>query len=477
VKKFLLILVLLSLAFISSPKTALASTLNKVVFVVGCKDYSVNGSVYQMNETPYVEKGRLLAPYKNTAQALGIDDKDVFWDPRKNTVEIRIPYQNLKFTVGDKIFYCGGESQQMDVAPSIREGQLYLPVKWLAEVLGYSVGWDATSLSVLMGPPGDLPGWKPFPTTTLNSKVRSCEFSGTALFELKLLSASSIVFVGEYANVYNAGIAAQYVNGYVLEPGKVFSFDEAVGERDAERGFIYGYDILENLTIGGGVCRTSTVLYQAACGAKLEIIERYPHYLPVHYTPEGTDATVNWGTMDLRFRNTIANPIVIKAGLEEREKNRRLWTEFWERIPLRKVEIAVLRKDPGADFRENLETVQLTALVKGDISYVSLEQLSDLLKLPLEIREEGGARQAVLGLNSSRSIIFTENTKEALVNDSEFKLAGSPVWLPESNCKFWVPLRDWAKIIGGDVHWIAGGRPVIILNLSGKTLTAGPGER
>ncbi|MDD2553177.1 MAG: VanW family protein [Desulfotomaculaceae bacterium] len=416
-----------------------------------------------------------MVPYKEASKALGIDEKNILWDSRMKTIEIHSSDLDLKFTMDEKVFYVNGEPHQMDVAPSSRDGQIFLPVKWIAEALGYSVAWDAKSLSILIGPPGKLPLWKPFPATVLNSNVRACEFSGDSLYAVNKLSSSSIVFVGEYANVFNAGVAARYANGFILEPNRVFSFDEVVGERRAARGYISGYDILDNLTIGGGVCRTSTVLYQAACGAGLKIIERHPHYLPVHYTPAGTDASVNWGTMDLRFRNNLGSPIMIKAGLDEREDGQRLWAEFWEVKPLPKVKVAVLRKDPGADYRDKLEAVQLTAVIKDDTSYVSLEQLSDLLSLPLKIEETDGLQYAVLGLNNTQSIRCISNNNNAVVNGNEFWLSSTPFWLSESSCQFWIPLRDWTKMIGADVDWVGGTNPMVLLNLSGKRISMGPG--
>lgn len=470
---FIAVLVLLALC----PPASSASTLNQIIFVVGGMDYTVNNSVYQMAAAPYLENGRVLAPYKAAAKAFGIDEKNILWDSRKKTIEIHTFDIDLEFTAGEKVFYVDGKPRRMDVAPAMKEGQIFLPVKCMAEALGYSVAWDGKSQSILLGPPGKLPLWKPFPATVLNAKVRACEFSGNSLYAGNKLSSSSIVFVGEYSNVYNAGVAARYANGFILEPNRVFSFDEVVGERSAERGYINGYDILENLTIGGGVCRTSTVLYQAACGAGLEIIERHPHYKPVHYTPVGTDASVSWRTMDLRFRNNLNKPILIKAGLDEREDGRRLWAEFWESKPLQKARLAVLRKEPGANYQDNLESVVLTAVIKDDMSYVSLEQLSDLLRLPLQVGETDGQQLAVLGLNNTQSARFMSNNNIAVVNNNEFRLGGSPFWLPECSCKFWIPLRDWAKIIGADVCWVGGAEPMVVLNLSGKKISVEPGRQ
>ncbi len=473
-RKFLILISALVI-FSVYPQASPAATLNKTIFVVGSKGFTVNNAVYQMAAAPYLDGGRVMTPYQGVAAAFGIEQKNILWDSRTNTMKIHTDIHELEFIVGEKVLYVNDRPLQMDVPPAVRDGQIFLPVKWVAEALGYALAWDAKSLSILLGPPGELPLWRPLPTNVLNANVRACEFSSDALYAVNKLSSSSIVFVGEYANVFNAGVAARYADGYILAPNSVFSFDQVVGERTAKRGFIIGYDILDNLTIGGGVCRTSTVLYQAARGAGLEIIERHPHYLPVHYTPAGTDASVSWGTMDLCFKNNLGSPILIKAGLEEMEKGRRLWAEFWESKPLPQTRVAVLRKEPGADYRDNLESVYLTAVTKNDILYVSLEQLSDLLGLPLNTGEIDGMPIVELGLNNSQSVRCIANNNHAVVNNNEFLLSSPFLWLQDSSCRFWIPLDDWAKMIGADVYRSTGTGPLTVLNLSGEKInTAEP---
>ncbi|NLJ76972.1 MAG: hypothetical protein GX325_06925 [Peptococcaceae bacterium] len=452
------------------PQTSSAAALNKAIFIAGDKNYVINNAIHQASTAPYLVDGRFLAPYKEAAAVLGIDENNVFWDTNARTIEIHSANLELKFTIGDKTIYVNGVPRSMDAAPVDREGQVFLPLKWLAEALGYAVDWEARWQAVLLGPPGQMPLWRPLPTALISPNVRTCEFAGGFLPGVHRLSTSSVAFVGEYANVFNAGVAARQVDGYVLEPNRVFSFNRVVGVRSSARGYIKGYDILDNLTFGGGVCRTSTVLYQAARGAGLEIIERHPHYLPVHYTPVGTDASVNYGTMDLRFRNNLGVPILIKAGLEERGNSRLLWAELWVNKPLTTARVAILRKEPGDYYQDNLEPVGLTALIWDDRSYVSLEQLSDLLGLPLEMEERGGQQYARLGLNGTQSMRCIANNKNAVVNNHEFQLDSPPFWLPAGSCQFWVPLRNWAGMIGADVNWNAHLEPPLVLNLSGCAL-------
>lgn len=115
---------------------------------------------------------------------------------------------------------------------------------------------------------------------------------------------------------YNVGLAARLLAGTVVPPGQVFSMNGTIGRRTRERGFregpaYSGSQIIR--VIGGGVCKISTTLYNVAILADMAIIERKPHGMLVPYVPPGQDATVSYGTVDFKFRNTYGFPVVIWA--------------------------------------------------------------------------------------------------------------------------------------------------------------------
>ena len=124
----------------------------------------------------------------------------------------------------------------------------------------------------------------------------------------------------------NVRLAASKVNGTVLWPGEVFSFNQVVGERTTERGFLLapayaGYDDIKDEP-GGGVCQVSTGVYAAALYAFLDIKSHTSHLYPPNYIQLGTDATVTipeggGKTIDFRFQNNKAYPIKIIAYCEE----------------------------------------------------------------------------------------------------------------------------------------------------------------
>ena len=117
----------------------------------------------------------------------------------------------------------------------------------------------------------------------------------------------------------NIKLALEYIDGTCLKPGETFSFNETVGERTKARGFKVATAYSSGTVIeevGGGICQVSTTLFNAAVKADLEIIERHNHSLTVGYVDRGKDAAVNWGSQDLRFKNTSDDNIYISCYLD-----------------------------------------------------------------------------------------------------------------------------------------------------------------
>ncbi|MFZ5626399.1 MAG: VanW family protein [Bacillota bacterium] len=115
---------------------------------------------------------------------------------------------------------------------------------------------------------------------------------------------------------YNVMVAANAVNGVLLAPGQVFSFNKIVGPRSKEAGYRDAPVIINNELVpgvGGGVCQVSTTLYNSVLLAGLEIVERTNHSIPVKYVPVGRDATVTYGGLDFKFRNNRNHWLYLKS--------------------------------------------------------------------------------------------------------------------------------------------------------------------
>jgi vancomycin resistance protein YoaR len=112
--------------------------------------------------------------------------------------------------------------------------------------------------------------------------------------------------------------AASKIDGLVLAPGQVLSFNDVVGPRSIENGFTLAPEIQGDelqTGVGGGTCQVSSTLHAASLFATLEIVDRQSHSRLSSYTKPGLDATVSYPTTDLKIRNTLSFPVMIHAWL------------------------------------------------------------------------------------------------------------------------------------------------------------------
>lgn len=136
------------------------------------------------------------------------------------------------------------------------------------------------------------------------------------------ISYFSTSFAGSAANrISNIELAAKAINGTLLMPGESFSFNETVGERTKERGYkeagvIVG-DKLES-GLGGGICQVSSTLYAALLHTEIKAFGRINHTLPLGYISKGLDATVDWGNIDFKFKNTLEVPIYLEGYIKDK---------------------------------------------------------------------------------------------------------------------------------------------------------------
>ena len=128
-------------------------------------------------------------------------------------------------------------------------------------------------------------------------------------------------FAGSIQNrIYNVSLTAGKINGVLIPPGEVFSFNKTVGDISAATGFKQAYVIKEGRTVlddGGGVCQDSTTLFRAVLNAGLPVVKRTAHAYRVGYYeqgfPPGLDATVFYPTVDFQFKNDTDHHILIQA--------------------------------------------------------------------------------------------------------------------------------------------------------------------
>jgi vancomycin resistance protein YoaR len=113
---------------------------------------------------------------------------------------------------------------------------------------------------------------------------------------------------------YNLKVGADKLNGYILQPNQLFSFNAAVGDRTEKEGYrvapvISGGELIDGLA--GGMCQIASTLHAAAFFAGLEIVRSTPHSRPSTYIPMGLDSTVVYPSVDLKLKNPFDFPVVI----------------------------------------------------------------------------------------------------------------------------------------------------------------------
>lgn len=124
------------------------------------------------------------------------------------------------------------------------------------------------------------------------------------------------------SRVNNINVAAKALDGTTIMPNGKFSFNDIVGERTEKRGYqaatvIVG-DKLES-GLGGGVCQVSSTLHNAIVRAGITPTERDHHNMPVSYVGLGMDATVDYGNIDYKFKNTLDYPIYIECVVKDKD--------------------------------------------------------------------------------------------------------------------------------------------------------------
>ena len=114
----------------------------------------------------------------------------------------------------------------------------------------------------------------------------------------------------------NVRLAAQALNGTILQPGEEFSFNQVIGQRTEEKGYqaaaAYNSGAVVQ-EVGGGVCQISSTLYKVVFQSGMKITFRRSHTFEPNYVTPGQDATISWEEPDFRFVNTSKGPIGIRA--------------------------------------------------------------------------------------------------------------------------------------------------------------------
>lgn len=157
------------------------------------------------------------------------------------------------------------------------------------------------------------------PITVIEPEVTTEKANNLGIVEV--LSQGVSHFVGSIPNrVHNVALAASKINGVLIAPDEVFSFNKTIGDISKYTGYKEAYVISGGKTIlgdGGGVCQVSTTLFRAVLNAGIPVEERYGHAYRVGYYEQqsapGLDATIYVPTVDFKFKNDTKHHILIQS--------------------------------------------------------------------------------------------------------------------------------------------------------------------
>ena len=131
----------------------------------------------------------------------------------------------------------------------------------------------------------------------------------------------------------NIALSAAALNGRVVLPGDTLSFNECTGQRTGAKGYREAGAIAGGVLVddtGGGVCQTSSTLFNAVVRADLKIVKRSAHSWPSNYVEKGEDATVNYPSLDFVFKNEGEFPVFVVAWYENQQVTVEIYGQMLE---------------------------------------------------------------------------------------------------------------------------------------------------
>lgn len=157
------------------------------------------------------------------------------------------------------------------------------------------------------------------------------EVNGKSYILEKMVSYYQTTFNSKNkARTTNIRIARKSINGLIIEPGEVISFNELVGPRTKEAGFLEAGSYANGkkvTSVGGGICQLASTWSAATLKMNLKIIERHRHSLPVSYISPEKEATVAYGIKDFKFQNTFNYILYVKCFIKN---GNHLYVEYWK---------------------------------------------------------------------------------------------------------------------------------------------------
>lgn len=223
VKKIFAVIIIGVLVLGMAAGAMAAQANNKAVFVIGAGYYSVNGQTQNMDAAPYNEGGRVMVPIRYLAEACGVQDSNITYN--NNAIGLKTDDATISLTVGSGALDVNGSVSYMDVAPVVVNGRSYLPARWVAQALGYTVDFDSADNVVLVYPPGQTPPTVPQkPVVDLSNKetsnpwglktIKSITQANISDFDKESFELYGVIITG--MNVTDSGITVSQKNDGIV---------------------------------------------------------------------------------------------------------------------------------------------------------------------------------------------------------------------------------------------------------------------
>ncbi len=251
---------------------------------------------------------------------------------------------NIDFTLNclDKLVYITDENKDYTITMTFNEASIAEAVKSVAEKVNVDVQ-DAhvTKINVEAINPDEMfvfaDGVVGYDidtddlTTQLSTLIRNENYTAEIIGEMKEIEPDitledlkqNLVLISQYqtwsgntwAGNMNMMTAMESMNGSVIKNGETFSFNEHTGNSNlAENGYYAAGVIVNGQSadgIGGGICQAATTIYNAAIRADMTVVAREPHTWPSVYVPVGIDSAIDYGNIDMAFKNETGHDVYL----------------------------------------------------------------------------------------------------------------------------------------------------------------------
>lgn len=162
----------------------------------------------------------------------------------------------------------------------------------------------------------------PIPIVIIEPTITTEKANNMGIKEL-IGKGESTFFHSIPGRVFNINLASSRIDGVLIAPGEIFSFNKTLGDISAFTGYKQAYIIQNGRTVlgdGGGVCQVSTTFFRAILDAGLPVVERNAHAYRVGYyeqdSPPGIDATIFVPSVDLKFKNDTGHHILVQREID-----------------------------------------------------------------------------------------------------------------------------------------------------------------